>query len=47
MRTTKEAVVLDPGGDVDDIARAIDAMGAKVNVYTFDSWTSRSYHWCG
>lgn len=27
---TKEAVVLDPGGDVDDIARAIDTMGAKV-----------------
>ena len=28
--TTKEAVVIDPGGDVDDIASAIDAMGAKV-----------------
>ncbi|MBU3126381.1 MBL fold metallo-hydrolase [Clostridium tagluense] len=28
--TTKEAVVLDPGGDVDDITRAIDIMGAKV-----------------
>jgi glyoxylase-like metal-dependent hydrolase (beta-lactamase superfamily II) len=27
---TKEAVVLDPGGDVDDIARAIDTMGASV-----------------
>ncbi|MCJ7690838.1 MAG: MBL fold metallo-hydrolase [Clostridiaceae bacterium] len=27
---TKEAVVLDPGGDVDDIARAIDDMGASV-----------------
>jgi hydroxyacylglutathione hydrolase len=27
---TKEAVVLDPGGDVDDIARAIDNMGASV-----------------
>jgi hydroxyacylglutathione hydrolase len=27
---TKEAVVLDPGGDVDDIAHAIDAMGATV-----------------
>jgi len=28
--TTKEAVVLDPGGDVDDIAKAINSMGAKV-----------------
>lgn len=27
---TKEAVVLDPGGDVDDIARTIDTMGASV-----------------
>ncbi|MGH4119801.1 MBL fold metallo-hydrolase [Clostridium sp.] len=27
---TKEAVVLDPGGDVDDIARAINNMGASV-----------------
>lgn len=27
---TKEAVVLDPGGDVDDIVKAIDTMGAKV-----------------
>ncbi|MGH4125227.1 MAG: MBL fold metallo-hydrolase [Clostridium sp.] len=27
---TKEAVVLDPGGDVDDISLAIDDMGAKV-----------------
>jgi glyoxylase-like metal-dependent hydrolase (beta-lactamase superfamily II) len=27
---TKEAVVLDPGGDVDDIARTIDSMGASV-----------------
>ncbi|MBK5241619.1 MBL fold metallo-hydrolase [Clostridium sp.] len=27
---TKEAVVLDPGGDVDDIAGAIDTMGASV-----------------
>ena len=27
---TKEAVVVDPGGDVDDIASAIDTMGAKV-----------------
>jgi hydroxyacylglutathione hydrolase len=29
-KNTKEAVVLDPGGDVDDITRAIDAIGAKV-----------------
>jgi hydroxyacylglutathione hydrolase len=29
-KNTKEAVVIDPGGDVDDIARAIDAIGAKV-----------------
>ncbi|MBZ9687528.1 MBL fold metallo-hydrolase [Clostridium estertheticum] len=28
--TTKEAIVVDPGGDVEDIAGAIDAMGAKV-----------------
>ena len=27
---TKEAVVLDPGGDVDDIIKAIDTIGAKV-----------------
>jgi glyoxylase-like metal-dependent hydrolase (beta-lactamase superfamily II) len=27
---TKEAVVLDPGGDVNNIARAIDAMGASI-----------------
>ncbi|MGK0468776.1 MBL fold metallo-hydrolase [Clostridium sp.] len=27
---TKEAVVLDPGGDVDNIARTIDTMGASV-----------------
>ncbi|MBU3191681.1 MBL fold metallo-hydrolase [Clostridium bowmanii] len=27
---TKEAIVLDPGGDVDDIAKAIRAMGALV-----------------
>ena len=29
-KRTKEAVVIDPGGDVDDIAKAIDTMGAKV-----------------
>ncbi len=28
---TKDAVVIDPGGDVDDILKAIDAIGAKVN----------------
>jgi len=28
--TTKEAVVLDPGGDVDDIVKTIDAMGGSV-----------------
>jgi hydroxyacylglutathione hydrolase len=27
---TKEAIVVDPGGDVDDIARVIDSMGANV-----------------
>ena len=29
-KNTKEAVVLDPGGDVDDIVKAINTMGAKV-----------------
>ena len=29
-KKTKAAVVIDPGGDVDDIAKAIDTMGAKV-----------------
>ena len=29
-KNTKEAVVLDPGGDVDDIVKAIDTIGAKV-----------------
>lgn len=29
-KRTKEAVVLDPGGDVDDILTSIEAMGAKV-----------------
>lgn len=29
-KNTKEAVVVDPGGDVDDIIKAIDVIGAKV-----------------
>lgn len=29
-KKTKQAVVIDPGGDVDDITKAIDTMGAKV-----------------
>jgi hydroxyacylglutathione hydrolase len=29
-KKTKEAVVLDPGGDVDDIVKAIEVIGAKV-----------------
>lgn len=29
-KKTKEAVVLDPGGDVDDIVKAIDSIGAKI-----------------
>ena len=29
-KNTKEAAVIDPGGDVDDIAKAIGAIGAKV-----------------
>ena len=29
-KNTKEAVVIDPGGDVDDMLKAIDTMGAKV-----------------
>ncbi|MBW9145719.1 MBL fold metallo-hydrolase [Clostridium sp. CM028] len=29
-KNTNEAIVLDPGGDVDDIVKAIDTIGAKV-----------------
>ncbi len=29
-KNTKEAVVVDPGGDVEDIVKAIDTIGAKV-----------------